>query len=329
MTVPLLLALVLGQSPERIGRVELFGTGGRDAAVVEAALREIEGRAAPDSEAAQKALIDQVSAIVAERAGAPPTDVEAVCCDERGRWTIYVGLAWGGVAPPQYRAVPRGSASLPPAVVGAYARVMSAMEDAVRANAVEDHSRGYALSSRPTLRRAQLSLRQQAIAATSDAYRVLDDSADARQRAMAAFVLGYATTSRRQIDALTRATADPDGDTRNNAVRALWVIAQSRQSLAASIPPDPFLSLVTSGRWSDRNKGLLLVTALSRRRDPVLLDRLRRGAFAALVEMARWRLRGHADPARLLLGRIAGIPDARLHRLIETGDVDAIVNAAR
>jgi hypothetical protein len=64
-------------------------------------------------------------------------------------------------------------------------------------------------------------------------------------------------------------------------------------------------------------------------RDPTLLARLRRPeVLERLIEMARWRT-GHAESARNLLGRIAGIEEDRLARLVAEGQVDEIIAALR
>jgi hypothetical protein len=44
-----------------------------------------------------------------------------------------------------------------------------------------------------------------------------------------------------------------------------------------------------------------------------------------LIEMARWRTR-HADYAKYLLGRIAGIDEDQLKELVNSGQTDAIIN---
>jgi hypothetical protein len=317
-----------GQEGDRVGHVDLFGTRGANVAVVASALRAIEGSRAPSSDVDHSALLARLGAIVKQQTGRPPTDIAMVCCDERGAWTIYVGLAAEGTAPVRYSPVPRGTDMLPQTVQRAYDDVMHALASAVRAGASEDHKEGYALSSDAGLRSAQLALRDAAIASEKSLYHVLAAANDPAQRAAAAYALGYAPASKRQITALIAASRDADDETRNNAVRSLWAIADSIQPIARDIPHDPFISLLTSGRWSDRNKGLLLVSALSERRSRALLDRVRREAQFELIEMARWRVRGHSDPARLLLGRIAGMTDARIAQLIEAGDVDAIVAAA-
>jgi HEAT repeat protein len=61
---------------------------------------------------------------------------------------------------------------------------------------------------------------------------VLATSADARHRRWAAVILGYAPDKRAAATALIRGVSDPDDGVRNNATRALGVIAT--YSVAAS-----------------------------------------------------------------------------------------------
>jgi len=322
-----LLASAMRVETATIGHFDLFGTAGRDATSVRAALAALEGARVPMTDEGFRTFTRQVDERVNASSGARPTDIAPVCCDAEGRWTVYVGLAWGSVEPP-LRPRPAGSLALPPSLVRAYGALMDAVEPAVRAQASEDHAAGYALSSDPALRARQLAFRDQAIAAGTRVYDVLAGAKVDTDRAIAAHALGYQSPSDRQVAALVDAARDPDEQTRNNAVRALWVIADSTHSLARAVPFEPFVALLHSGHWTDRNKGLMLVSSLSATGRPALLDRLRGDVRPDLVEMARWRERGHADPARLLLGRAAGIDEARLQQLIEAGDVEAIVAAA-
>jgi len=73
-----------------------------------------------------------------------------------------------------------------------------------------------------------------------------------------------------------------------------------------------------------RQASLLLMT-LTKSRDPKILALLRAEALDSLLEMARWRNLGHAAAALSILGRIAGIDEASLEKLIEAGHVDTIV----
>jgi hypothetical protein len=97
---------------------------------------------------------------------------------------------------------------------------------------------------------------------------------------------------------------------------------------ALLIFPKPFIALLKSDKWADRNKGGWLLINLTESRDPKLLKQLRKEAMDALVEMARWQFAGHASFARRLLGRIAGIEEARLDTLID-GHAEAIIAAAQ
>jgi hypothetical protein len=102
---------------------------------------------------------------------------------------------------------------------------------------------------------------------------VLMSSSDAHHRAIAAQMLGYGHQSREQIDALVRASLDPDDG--NDAVRAIEVLAGAKPNLARMVPTDPFVQLLHSGKWSDHNKASLLLVALTKTRDQKLLDQLR------------------------------------------------------
>jgi HEAT repeat protein len=152
-------------------------------------------------------------------------------------------------------------------------------------------------------------------------------ASDAQQRVVAAYALGYTRQSDEQIAALVRASHDADDTVRNSAIRALGVLAESNPKVAGRIPAAGFIEMLSSGSWTDRNKAGFLLETLSQRRDPQLLGQLRAQALDALLEMARWRSRGHADFARIPLGRITGIEENRLQQLVQAGQVDAIINA--
>jgi hypothetical protein len=155
---------------------------------------------------------------------------------------------------------------------------------------------------------------------------VLAFSSEARHRAIAAQMIGYARQSGEQVDALVRASLDSDDDVRNDAVRALEVLAGAKPELARRIPPEPFVRLLRSGAWSDHNKASLLLMALTKRRDPKLLTLLRTDALDSLIEMARWRSVGHAEAALTILGRMAGFSEDSLSKLIEANQGETIIS---
>jgi hypothetical protein len=193
--------------------------------------------------------------------------------------------------------------------------------------AFEDDSKGYALTRDPPVRSIQLTLRRYALAHEPELFHVLESSRDAKHRAIASQALGYAHQSARQILALTQAARDPDDEVRNNATRAIGVLAGANGRLARQIPPDVFIEMLSSGIWTDRNKGAIVLEALTAKRTAAILDKLRTVALDSLIEMALWREASHAGFARMLLGRVAGIPEKRLQELARDGPPEAIVAA--
>lgn len=312
----------------RIGEIEFFGTNGLDTGQIRASMPSVVGREVSRVE------VDQIKASIRETVrqatGHLPTDVALVCCDARGMATIYIGLANQTAGSSfQYKPAPTVSIRLPDRVVRLYEESMELDVEAVQKNAVEDRSKGYALSLYPPLRAKQLALREYALKYETLLHRVVLRSANSKQRAMAAHILGYARQTRPQILTLVSASSDPNEGVRNNAVRALGILARASGEIAKSIPANSFIDMLNSGTWTDRNKGNRLLAVLSAKRDPRLLNQLRVRALASLIEMARWRDRLHADDARMILGRVAGLPEDQMMKLVAAGEVEQIVSAAQ
>jgi HEAT repeat protein len=144
---------------------------------------------------------------------------------------------------------------------------------------------------------------------------VLHNSADANQRELAAEVIGYGAEKQAVVPDLVEAMRDPDAGVRNNAMRALWVIAryaQQHPEQQIKVPGQPFIDMLNSIEWTDRNKSSLALAELTQTRDPILLDELRKQALPSLIEMARWKAPGHAQPAFFILGRLDGLTDKEI-----------------
>jgi hypothetical protein len=105
----------------------------------------------------------------------------------------------------------------------------------------------------------------------------------------------------------------------------LEVLGNAKPTLARGIPPDPFIRLLRSGSWLDHNKASLVLVALTASRDPQVLAQLRVEALDPLLEMGRWRSIGHAEAALTILGRMAGIEEDTLNKLIEAGQAAEIL----
>jgi hypothetical protein len=206
--------------------------------------------------------------------------------DELKDLSVYIGLAGSSSHSFTYLPKPTGSARLPPELMKLSGRLDQGIEKAVEKGgdaAQEDDSQGYALTKDPDARAVELELRQYALKHEPELFRVLQLSSDAEQRGIACEALGYARQSSRQMAALIKAARDSDDIVRNNATRALGVLLRSNGKLASQVPADTFIEMIGSGTWTDRNKGAAV---------------------------------------RVILGRIAGIPEAQL----SVGPVQAIID---
>ena len=331
LIVLLVVPLGYGQeSAKQIGQIEFYGYGGLNLDKVRAALPLHEGDAFPTSNDRYRQTIDHIKKEVQRVTGHPPTDVEAVCCNAQGNFMIYIGLAGNSIAESRYNSAPKLKLKLPSKIVALYHETMETSSVlASKGMASEDDSRGYALSNDENLRSKELAIRAYALTHETLLRRVLRSSAHAEERIVAAHFLGYARQSRAQIADLVWASHDVDDGVRNDAIRALLVLARSSAQIARQIPAAGFVAMVSSGSWSDRNKAVGLLNELTRPRDPKLLGVLRSQALDALIEMARWRASTHADSSRLILGRIGGIDEDRLVQMVSVGNVEQIIQLAR
>lgn len=315
-----------GQSERmRVGEIEFFGYRGLDINKIRATLPIKEGDEITETSSVQ--IRPQIEESVRQAIRRDPTDISFLCCNAQGKVIIYVGLPGLSFRSLRYNPKPGGSVELPSQVVSLYDQMDELLADAVLKQPLDDRSQGYSLSQYPPLRTKQLALREFAVNNEDLIRRVLASSAVPKQRQVAAAALGYSRRSPDQIRALVNASRDVDDGVRNNATRALGVLAASKTQTAAQIPSADFVEMLNSGVWTDRNKAGLLLGVLSMQREPSLLSQLRSRALDSLIEMARWRDPGHASDARMILGRVAGIDEKRLQKLVAGGEVDTILSA--
>jgi len=321
-----LITCAVGASAQdvKIGFIDYFGTRQVDVKKVKSAMPVHEGETV-SLDKLPVWIIDIKSAV--ERVtGKEPTDVAPGCCDQNGNWYVYIGLPGTNVQPLHYNVAPKGKIQFPAEIDKLYQQLLDLNRDAVKTQAIEDRTQGYALSAYPALRELQLSIREYAMHHSTLIRRVLSESFEARQRSIAAQFLGYAPQSREQIQSLVNASRDPIEAVRNNAVRALGVLAESSPSIARQIPAEKIILMLNSDIWTDRNKGSLLLSALTVGRDRKVLALIRAKASDSLIEMARWHEYGHAYYSRMILGRIAGIEEKELQKLAYD-DVGAIIKS--
>jgi hypothetical protein len=326
LLIVVLFVATMGQDEARpVGSIDFFGYAGLNLDQIKASIPIHVGDRFPGPLETVEGINKAVTSVI----GRPPTDIASVCCDAQGNYMIYVGLPGASSKQPKLNLVPKGTTRFPQQVIDLYEQTMDASSAAVlRGNARDDNSKGYALSSTDqALRDKQLAIRAYAIQHEKLIRAVLDSSSEARQRIVAAHFLGYARQSNQQITSLLRGSYDADETVRNNATRALGVLAESSPKVAARIPAGRFIEMLSSGTWSDRNKAVWVLNSLTRTRDPKLLAQLRSEALVSLIEMARWKSVGHASTARLLLARIAGVDDERATQLANMEDGEQVIKA--
>ena len=274
----------------------------------------------------------QVPARLAGLPGIASAAVDPVCCEE-GKTMLYVGVAEDSAPTLQLHARPTGASRLTPDIIQAGAAFENAFQRAMmRGASKEDVSQGHSLMVDSATRMTQLQFIPLAAKHLDTLRKVLRASSDADQRALAAFVIGYSANKQAVVNDLVYAMRDPSADVRNNATRALALIAmygQKHPEAKITVPYEPFIDLLNSLAWTDRNKSSLALMGLTESRDPVLLAALKKRAFDSIVEMAQWTNPGHAMAGVFMLGRMAGISDQEIIAMYERGDRDKIIDAAR
>jgi hypothetical protein len=309
----------------QVGTIDFFGGQGMDTAALLPKLPVRVGQTVKVDQMEQ--LSNSIKAAVLASSGKPSTGIEIVCCDQPGRVGLYVGVEGNSYRPGKYALAPTQKTQLPDDGFALYTQDLDALAEAdKRGNSREDDSMGYALALDPTARKIELQMREYALKYGVEIERVVRSSESAEQRQAAAMLLSYGQRSPEQISVLVQAANDADNEVRNNAVRALEVL-DSAEPLVG-IDPSPFVAMLYSGSWSDRNKASLWFDRTTVGRDPVLLLQLR-GAMAPLEDGARWQSLGHAMPFLDILGRMGGIDEVRLQKLIDSGARDEIIAAAQ
>ena len=91
------------------------------------------------------------------------------------------------------------------------------------------------------------------------------------------------------------------------------------------MPLEPFVDLINSIEWTDRNKSSLALFSLTAARDPLVLATLRRQALESLVDMSRWKSPGHAEYPFFILGRVGNIPEDEIQKAWAEGNREILI----
>jgi hypothetical protein len=254
------------------------------------------------------------------------------CC-EQGKGILYVGIQEKRFPSFQYRPAPRGTTKFSNDITLAWREFDEAVRNAVLAgDAEDDYSQGHSLMKNVRGRAIQEKFIGFAARDETQLRKVLHESANAEQRAIAAAVIAYGADKRKVAGDLLFAISDSDEEVRNNAIRALIpivMLAERKPTLSIKISAEPFVEMLNSVTWTDRNKSVYLLSQLTQSRDSKVLDQLRKKAMPSLIEMAEWQSKGHAVSAFLILGRIVGIPDKEIIDSFYRDERAKIISAAR
>ena len=242
-----------------------------------------------------------------------------ICCDKNGGYHLFIGVAESDSVILFLRNAPTLRITLPTKYTNAYKQFSERLGDAIQEKqADEDWSEGHSLIRYPPARRIQEKYKTWANEDFIMLSKVLRSSVYAVERATATQILAYNFDKQRVVPELMYATIDESDEVRNNAIRAIAVIAYyaaEHPQKDINIPYRPFIRLINSVVWSDRNKGLSVLMQLTKSRDEKLLKELRESSLPALKEMALWKSQSHAVPAFVILGRIAGKSEDEIFKL--------------
>ena len=319
------LAFCAGLSAQpRIGVLDFYGLRHVSEAKVLQTLGVREGDPLPRSKGDTEQRLDQIGGVI-------ESHLEAVCCDQ-GKMILYVGVEEKGSRRFETREPPDGEADLPADVTNTYKRFLAASELASRYGQTKDDlTHGHALSQNPETRQIQEEFPAIVTQNIADLRHTLRDSGDEAQRAIAVYVIAYARDKRDIVNDVQYALKDDDPGVRLNALRgikALTVYSQLNPESGVKIEPTWLIEMLNSLSWQDRTQALAVLEVLTSNPDPDTMNEIRERALESLVEMARWKTLAHALPAYLLLGRVAGMPEADVQAAWTRGDREAVIQAA-
>ena len=291
-----------------IGVIDFYGLRSITEDQVRAALPFSEGFVVSGGEAFPEG---EVELATAEALDVSRVELSLTCCYEPYKLVAYVGIEEEQTSALQYRDKPVGDKELPAEIQETAGQLEAAIIAAVRVgDAGEDRSQGHSLMMNPEARALQQKYIEYAEKYRDTLIEVLHGSA--RHRALAATVLAYSADKKSIVPHLVAAVLDPDEDVRNDATRALALIANyanENPELDINIDAAVFVDLINSVSSSDRNKAASVLFSLTDSRDPYALELIQAKAIPSLIEMCRFTWEGHAWVPCRILERVVGLPD--------------------
>ncbi|HEX6189899.1 MAG TPA: hypothetical protein VFZ40_17615 [Pyrinomonadaceae bacterium] len=316
----LLFGSVDGQKPP-IGNIDFYGLRSVSEQQARQALQIKDGDLFPASPEEARRRLEAIPNVQQAR-------LNLVCC-EAGKAILYVGIKEKGAPSLQFRSAPKGAIRLPETIVQAGEALDDAFTEGItKGDAGEDDSQGHALFSYPKARAIQERFITFAARDLKLLRAVLHESGDAQHRALAAEIIAYAANKRDVVADLVYGMRDPESAVRNNSMRALAIIAGFARQLPKQrieVPAEPFVEMLNSIVWTDRNKGSCALYEITESRDPAVLSKLREQALPSLIEMSRWKSPGHALCPFFLLGRVGNISEDEISRAWASGNRERLI----
>jgi hypothetical protein len=324
LLVSVLLVCAAAAQIPRVGDINIYGLHKLTADRVLSAAGVRPGTRLPASKGDIEDNLEKVPNVVLSR-------LEAICCDGNSV-VLFIGIEERGAVHPSFRSAPSGNATLPPELIDTYSQYLSAVTRAAeQGQANENFTAGHATMDDPAVR----ALESRFLAFAGDHVdwlrEVLRSCPEADQRAVAAAVIGYATDKLKVVDDLQYALQDPDDAVRANALRSLSAIAvyaSKHPEAGVRVSATWMVELLNSIVLNDRLEAAKALVTLTDSPNPQAIALLHERALPAVTEMARWKTLRYALPPFLLLGRMAGVPEADIRAAWQKGDREAVIGKA-
>jgi len=317
VTTALLAGALMVPAQPRVGIVEIYGARKVGVEKVRKALGVRPGDPLPKSKGDIEDKLEEIDGVLRAR-------LEAFCCDQ-GKAVLYVGIEERGAPAVVFHAWPdQPDLALPEEIVKAYEDFSAALGRASAENDLkEDLSAGHSMMQNLPCRIAQERFVGLAELHVDALRNVLRNSGSAEQRAIAAYVIGYAPNKKDLAVDLQYSLQDPDGGVRANAARALKAIVYAGlrdPELGIRVQPTWFIEMANSIELGDRLEAARTLLLFTEKRDDNVIAAIRERALPSLLEMARWQYLPHALPAFLLVGRLADWPDDQIQTAWSDGE---------
>lgn len=307
-----------------VGDIDLYGLRKVGPERVLEAAQVRTGARLPASKGDIEDAIEKIPGVVLAR-------VEGVCCDG-DRAVVFIGIEERGAPHPSFRSPPAGSVTLPQELIDTYNNFLAAVaKAAAQGRDTEDLTAGHSMMDDPDARAFQPRFLAFAADHLDWLRQVLRQCPEPEQRAIAAAVIGYATDKAKVIDDLQFALQDPDDAVRANALRSLTAIAvyaSKHPKAGIQVSVTWIAELLNSIVLNDRVEASKALVILTDSPNPQAASLIRERALPALAEMARWKTLRYALPPFLVLGRVAGIPEAQIRQAWEKGDRESVIAKA-